>query len=90
MYQAIKDLPDKDKIKEAMKLRKDKSTVDFVKQLLKSNLVYFELIEEEVLEREKQYLMHEFGCEIGVNEEYDPKGKKEFAIPLKPAIYVEG
>lgn len=36
MYQAIKDLPDKDKIKEAVKLRKDKSTVDFVKQLLKS------------------------------------------------------
>ena len=67
MYQAIKDLPDKDKIKEAMKLRKDKSTVDFVKQLMKSNLDYFELSEEEVREREKQYLMHEFGCEIGIN-----------------------
>lgn len=90
IFRAIKDVPDKDKIKEAMKLRKDKSTVDFVKQLLKSNLDYFELSEEEVLECEKQYLMHEFGCEIGVNEEYDPKGKKEFAIPLKPAIYVEG
>jgi len=90
IFHAIKDLPDRDKIKEAMKLRKDKSTVDFVKQLLKSNLDYFELIEEEVLEREKQYLMKEFGCEMGVNEEYDPKGKKEFAIPLKPAIYVEG
>ncbi len=89
MYQAIKDLPDKDKIKEAMKLRKDKSTVDFVKQLMKSNLDYFELSEEEVREREKQYLMKEFGCEIGINEEYDPKGKKKFAIPLKPAIYVE-
>ncbi len=90
IFHAIKDVPDKDKIKEAMKRRKDKSTVDFVKQLMKSNLDYFELSEEEVLEREKDYLMKEFGCEMGVNEEYDPKGKKEFAIPLKPAIYVEG
>ena len=92
IFRAIKDLPDKDKIKEAMKLRKDKSTVDFVKQLMKSksNLDYFELSEEGVLEREKQYLMKEFGCEVGINEEYDPKGKKKFAIPLKPAIYVEG
>jgi leucyl-tRNA synthetase len=73
-----------------MKHRKDKSTVDFVKQLMKSNLSYFELKEEEILEREKQYLMREFGCQMVVNEEYDPKGKKKFAIPLKPAIYMEG
>jgi len=86
----LEDLPDKDKIKEAMKLRKDKNTVDFVKQLMRSNPVYFELGEEEILNREKEYLMREFGCEVGINEEYDPKGKKKFAIPLKPAIYVEG
>ena len=99
IFKAVKDLPDKDKIKEAMKLRKDKSTVDFVKQVLKNlpskktmeeHILYFELKEEEVLEREREYLMREFGCEIGINEEYDPKGKKKFAIPLKPAIYVAG
>lgn len=28
MFRAIKDLPERDKIKEAMKLRKDKSMVD--------------------------------------------------------------
>jgi leucyl-tRNA synthetase len=97
---AIKDLQDKDKIKEAMKLRKAKSTVDFVKQMMK-NLsfkkkalpkkeypLYFELNEPEVLAREKDYLATEFGCEILINEEYDPKGKQKFAIPLKPAIYV--
>jgi leucyl-tRNA synthetase len=89
IFKMIKDLPDKDKIKEAMRLRKDKSTADFVKQLMKSNLGYFELKEKEILEREKEYLMKEFGCELVVNEEYDPKGKKKFAIPLKPAIYVE-
>jgi leucyl-tRNA synthetase len=67
IFRVIKDVPDKDKIKEAMKLRKDKSTVDFVKQLMKSNPDYFELIEEVVLEREKEYLTKEFGCEIGLN-----------------------
>ncbi|MDI6885204.1 MAG: leucine--tRNA ligase [archaeon] len=89
LFKALKDVPDKDKIKEAMKIRKDKSTVDFVKQLMKSNLVYFELNEERILEREKGYLTKEFGCEIGINEEHDPRGKKKFALPLKPAIYVE-
>jgi leucyl-tRNA synthetase len=100
IFKAIKDLPDKDKIKEAMKLRKDKSTADFVKQVMKNlslkkkalpkkeNTLYFELDEVEVLEREKEYLTTEFGCEIQINDEYDPKGKKRFAIPLKPAIFV--
>jgi len=101
VFRAIKDLPDKDKIKEAMKLRKDKSTVDFVKRVIKNlslkknalpkkdYTLYFELNEREILEREKAYLTKEFGCEIGINEEHDPKDKRKFAIPLKPAIYVE-
>jgi leucyl-tRNA synthetase len=90
IFRVIKDLPDKDKIREAMKLRKDKSTVEFVKQVMKSKLDYFELGEPEVIEREKEYLAKEFGCEIGLNEEHDPKGKKRFAVPLKPAIFVDG
>ena len=81
-------MPDREKIKEAMQLRKDKSTVDFVKLLLKSNLDYSEVREAETLARETNYLQKEFGCAISINEEYDPKGKKKFAIPLKPAIYV--
>ena len=100
IFRAIKDLPDKDKIKEAMKLRKAKSTVDFAKQMMKNlslkkkalpkkeNTLYFELGEAEVLAREREYLTKAFGCEILINEEYDPKGKTRFAIPLKPAIYV--
>ena len=100
LFSAIKDLQDKDKIREAMKLRKDKSTVDFVKQVMKNlsfkkkalpkkdYTLYFELGEAEVLAREKEYLAKEFGCEILINEEYDPKGKQKFAIPLKPAIFV--
>jgi leucyl-tRNA synthetase len=74
--------------------------VDFVKQVMKNlslkkkalpkkeYTLYFELDEAEVLAREREYLTDAFGCEILINDEYDPKGKKRFAIPLKPAIYV--
>jgi leucyl-tRNA synthetase len=99
LFKALRDVPDSEKLKEAMAIRRDKSTVNFVKQLMKNQSLkkntlpkedlYFELREAEFLEREKGYLQKEFGCEIGINEEYDPKGKKTFAIPLKPAIYVE-
>ena len=89
VFKALKDVPEKDKIKEALKIRKDKSTVDFVKLLLKSNLEYFELNETAILDRERAYLTKEFGCALRINEDYDPKGKKRFALPLKPAIYVE-
>ncbi len=90
LFKALKDVPDRDKIKEAMQIRKDKSTVDFVKHMMKSNLEYSELNESEILTREKEYLTKEFGCAIGINEDYDPTGKRKFAIPLKPAIFVEG
>ncbi len=90
LFKALKDVPDKDKIKAAMQLRKDKSTVNFVKQLMKSNLGYYELTEQEILERERDYLTREFGCTLAINEDYDPKDKKKFTLPLKPAIYVEG
>jgi leucyl-tRNA synthetase len=89
LFRALKDVPERDKIREAMTIRKEKSTVEFVKQLLKSNLAYCELAESSVLAREKAYLAKEFGCEFSINEEHDPKGKRKFALPLKPAIYVE-
>jgi len=89
LFRALKDVPEREKIREAMAIRKDKSTVEFVKQLVKSNLAYCELHESSVLGRETAYLAHELGCEFGINEDYDPKGKRKFALPLKPAIYVE-
>jgi leucyl-tRNA synthetase len=89
LFKALKDVPDREKIKEAMQIRKDKSTVNFVKLLLKSNLEYSEVREAETLARDTGYLKKAFGCEISINEDYDPKGKKKYAIPLKPAIYVE-
>ena len=79
IFRAINDLQNKDKIREAMKLRKDKSTVDFVKQVMKNlsfkkkalskkdYTLFFELNEMEVLACEKEYLTNEFGCEILIN-----------------------
>ncbi len=90
LFTALKDVPDKEKIREAMQIRKEKSTVNFMKQLLKSNVEYAELDESAILAREQAFLRREFGCEIGINEEHDPTGKRAFAIPLKPAIYVAG
>ena len=99
VLRAIKDVEDRDKIREAMKFRKDKTTAEFVKRAMKILTLrkasskeeassYFELDEEAVLEREREYLMHVFGCEVEINSDYDPENKRRLAIPLKPAIYV--
>ena len=100
VLRAIKDVEDRDKIREAMKFRKDKTTAEFVKRAMKILTLrkasskegassYFELDEEAVLEREREYLMHVFGCEVEINGDYDPENKRRLAIPLKPAIYVD-
>jgi len=101
VLRAIKDVEDKDKIREAMKFRKDKTTAEFVKRAMKilplkkktsskeGASSYFELDEEAVLEREREYLMHVFGCKVEINGDYDPENKRRLAIPLKPAIYVD-
>ncbi len=89
IFRAIKDAPPKDAIKIAMGIRKDKSTVDFVKRLLKEKMSYREMDEERVLEEAKQYISSEIGAEIIINGNYDPKNKRRYALPLKPAIYIE-
>ncbi|EHP89100.1 leucine--tRNA ligase [Methanotorris formicicus] len=44
--------------------------------------------EEEILNNAKEFLEKEFGAEVIINGE-DIKGKKKYAIPYKPAIYLE-
>ncbi len=89
MLRAISDVPPKDAIKEAMKVRKSKETVTLVKQLLKNKIKYIKIDEESVLERDKKYIEKVFNAEVVINSDYDPKNKRKFAIPMKPAIYVE-
>ncbi len=88
ILRAIKDVPAKDKIRAAIQVRKDKTTVEFVKRVMKSNIEYSELDEDAILARERSYLERVFGCEVVINGEYDPGNKRQVAVPLKPAIYV--
>lgn len=53
-----------------------------------------QLDEKEYLESAKNYFENIFNCEIKVfvaddENRYDPGGKSRFAIPLRPAIYIE-
>ncbi len=89
VLRAINDVPPKDAIREAMKVRKGKETATLVKQLLKNKIKYVEIDEESVLERDKGYIEKAFNAEVVINSSYDPKNKRRFAIPMKPAIYVE-
>ena len=89
IFHAIKDASPKEAIKIAMGVRKDKSTADFVKRLLKEKLRYIELSEEEILQREKDRMENLLHTRIEINSPYDPKGKRRYALPLKPAIYME-
>ena len=53
-----------------------------------------EIDEKKYLENSKEYLKNVFNCEIEIysaddNKIYDPQNKKRFAIPLRPAIFIE-
>jgi len=89
IFKAIKDVSPKDAIREAMKIRKDKSTVDFVKRLLREKMRYIEIDETHTLKRVEDSLQKMLNAKIHINSEYDPKGKRKYALPLKPAIYME-
>ncbi len=89
VWKAIKEVSPKEAIKVAMEIRKDKSTVDFVKRLLKEKIRFVEIDEENILKKQKALFENMVGAKIYINSEYDPKRKRKYALPLKPAIYIE-
>jgi len=89
IFRAIKDAAPKEAMKIAMRIKKGKDTADFVKRLLKERLRYVEIDEDSVLKEAADYLAEECDAEIVINSDYDPKNKRKFALPLKPAIYME-
>ena len=63
------------------------SDADKNKYLVKIN-------ERDYLRTAEKYLRKLFSCEIKIfsaddKDIYDPKGKRSFAIPLRPAIFIE-
>ncbi len=92
VFDKIKDANPKDAMRIAMNadVKVNKGEIaKFVKRLLKDKIKYFQVNEAKVLERERDYLLREIGAEVVINSDYDPKGKRKLAMPLKPAIYVE-
>ena len=92
VFEKIKDASPKDAIRLAMQVEvpvEKGEVAKFVKRMLKEKMKYTPVKEAEVLEREKRYIEEEIGAEIVINGDYDPKGKRKLAMPLKPAIYVE-
>jgi len=48
--------------------------------------------EFDYLKEAKEFIEKEIGCEVEIMDEnatYDPASKKEQAMPLRPAIYIE-
>ena len=58
------------------------------------NRYLIEIKELDHLKNAKDYLKNVFSCEIEIysaddKKAYDPAGKTRYAIPLRPAIYIE-
>jgi len=45
--------------------------------------------ENDILNEAKEFLEKEIGCSVTVNPKEDPQNKARFALPVKPAIYIE-
>ena len=45
--------------------------------------------EDSLLSGAKAFLEKELGCSVTINPKEDPQGKARFAVPMRPAIYLE-
>ncbi len=84
----IKDVMADEKFK-----KHSKDVVAIMQKTHKGDIKFIPTIEEEVrmTGEAKEFLEKELNLkiEIDVNADYDPKGTRKFAMPLKPAIYIE-
>ena len=84
----------KNLMNEVKKMKVDiKSASKYASQLINEmkKRDFEEINEAEYLKNAKEFIEKEVEAEVHIMEkpEYDPKGKAKFAMPLKPAIYVE-
>ncbi|CEG11352.1 Leucine--tRNA ligase [groundwater metagenome] len=84
----IKDVMADEKFK-----RHSKEVINIMKKTHQQDIKFIPSIEEESgkIEGAKEFLEKELNLkvEISVNADYDPKETRKFAMPLKPAIYIE-
>lgn len=72
----------KEKGKEVPNLFKKSNEIDYIKGWMKKD-------DEAILNDAREFLEKELECSITINPSEDPQNKARFALPMKPAIYIE-
>jgi leucyl-tRNA synthetase len=78
----MKDDKFKKRGKEVANLVKKANEAEFVSGWTKKD-------DDSILPDARAFLEKELGCSVTVNPKEDPQGKARFALPMKPAIYIE-
>lgn len=83
----------RDAIQEVMKdpeLRKrGKEVSALVQKISSERMESMRINEGDILAEARDFIAHEVGVKVEVNADYDPQNKRRFAIPGRPAIYIE-
>ncbi|MGC8497694.1 MAG: leucine--tRNA ligase [Thermoplasmata archaeon] len=89
--QQIVDLALKEDRKTLMSSLNNKEDLLFANKLYSSNILksYIKIDEYRLLRDSREYLENEIGLKLVINGDYDPKNKKNYALPNKPSIYIE-
>lgn len=89
--QKIVDLALKSDRKAIMSALKNKEDLLFANKLYSNNILknYRNIDEAKLLKNSREYIEKEIGLKVIINSDYDPKSKKNYALPNKPSIYIE-
>ena len=79
----------KDVMKDEKMRKKGKIVSKLINELIKNRIFSKKIDEADILKESKEFIEKEVGMKLKINDEYDPRNKKIFAIPTKPAIYIE-
>ena len=91
-YDVVKKLASGKKLPEILNDYEDKGKVaGFVKRAMKEGIVksYADINEVQILKDNLDMISAEVGLDVEINSDYDPANKKQRAIPMRPAIYLE-
>jgi leucyl-tRNA synthetase len=61
----------------------------FVKKALSERILMEEMDEGVILQDANAFIEEEIGMKVSIDSDYDPQNKRRFAIPGRPAIYIE-
>ncbi len=83
----------RDAMQEVMKdpeLRKrGKEVSALVQKISSERMESMKINEGDILAEARDFIAREVGVKVEVNADYDPQNKRRFAIPGRPAIYIE-